>query len=112
MGWRREREETRVPISMASAQSRSASLFQAVRGLLPLDPTGVEEEPSTVCRGAFVSHFAGKVNHIHLKVDSGFIWTDPGNVGASNVSSFVGYFSVYMNRILGTVRPTSCMLDT
>uniref|UniRef100_A0A670ISF5 Reverse transcriptase domain-containing protein n=1 Tax=Podarcis muralis TaxID=64176 RepID=A0A670ISF5_PODMU len=102
--------------SIASAENSSRKLFQVVRNLSePPAPPGPGRDPKISCN-AFAKFFADKVAQIQKEVDS-TVGAGPGQESARVLSSpvtwdqFQSVTSEDVDRLLGQVKPTTCLLD-
>uniref|UniRef100_A0A670IGT7 Reverse transcriptase domain-containing protein n=1 Tax=Podarcis muralis TaxID=64176 RepID=A0A670IGT7_PODMU len=102
--------------SIASAENSSRRLFQVVRNLSePPAPPGPGRDPKISCN-AFAKFFADKVAQIQKEVDS-TMGAGPGWESARVLSGpvtwdqFQSVTSEDVDRLLGQVKPTTCLLD-
>uniref|UniRef100_A0A670II27 Reverse transcriptase domain-containing protein n=1 Tax=Podarcis muralis TaxID=64176 RepID=A0A670II27_PODMU len=102
--------------SIASAENSSRRLFQAVCNLSePSAPPGPGRDPKISCN-AFAKFFADKVTQIQKEVDS-TVGAGPGRESARVLSGpvtrdqFQSVTSEDVDRLLGQVKPTTCLLD-
>ncbi|XP_053154385.1 uncharacterized protein LOC128345841 [Hemicordylus capensis] len=101
--------------SIASAQCRQTELFRVVKTLLHTSPRTMGEEPSTALCDRFACHFADKVARIRADLDSRVLAV-PADVplvpsGPVVLDSFRLVRPEDVDKILGSVRATSCALD-
>uniref|UniRef100_A0A670INB5 Reverse transcriptase domain-containing protein n=1 Tax=Podarcis muralis TaxID=64176 RepID=A0A670INB5_PODMU len=102
--------------SIASAENSSRRLFQVVRNLSePPVPPGPGRDPKISCN-AFAKFFADKIAQIQKEVDS-TVGAGPGRESARVLSGpvtwdqFQSVTSEDVDRLLGKVKPTTCLLD-
>uniref|UniRef100_A0A803TNY3 Reverse transcriptase domain-containing protein n=1 Tax=Anolis carolinensis TaxID=28377 RepID=A0A803TNY3_ANOCA len=100
---------------IASATNRPRELFQVVRELLhPPEEEGPSDHLTTRC-GEFAHHFADKVARIRSDLDAD-ISAEPGDVTEAPVCQILFYsFQLVqpddVDKVLGAVRATTCILD-
>uniref|UniRef100_A0A670JC50 Reverse transcriptase domain-containing protein n=1 Tax=Podarcis muralis TaxID=64176 RepID=A0A670JC50_PODMU len=109
-------KKTFFTASIASAENSSRRLFQVVCNLAEPPATSVPSTGHMISCNDFAKFFADKVAQIREEVDS-TVGAGPGRESARVLSSqvvldqFQSVTSKDVDRLLGRVKPTTCLLD-
>ncbi|KAF7244332.1 hypothetical protein EYD10_09255 [Varanus komodoensis] len=103
-------------VSIASSQCHPAELFQVVHGLVRPDPKEDLVTPSKARCDDFARHFREKIAQIHHELDSTidsevFRETPMLPSGPELLDEFQLLRPDDVDKVLGQVRPTTCLLD-